>query len=534
MSSLWKNTTILGLAALAACSSGGGSDADADAAGAGDGAGVTVDAAPLGPGEAQTESGVVRGTLAGGLITFRGIPYAAPPSGARRFRPPEPAPPWTGVRDASRYGPICPQANDVTPQDEDCLSLNVWAHAEGGPRPVLVWIHGGGFVEGSSALTWYDGAALAREGDVIVVSLNYRLGALGFLATAELAAEQGAAGNWGLADQIAALGWVARNVAAFGGDPARVMIAGESAGGASVCALLASPLAQGLYAAAAVQSGPCTAIARPDVGVFGFPAAHATGATFAEGVGCAGAGSLACLRGASVDDLLLAQVHLPPALPFWFGLTPLMPVIDGRVLDEEPLVAIAGGRGDVPLIVGANDDEATAFLSTFPDDVAQLRAIAEAFYGVTIADQLLAAYDPAVLGGARAAVITLSSDLAFTCQAEALARAAEDGAAAHLYRWSRAIPSGPLATLGATHGVDFWYLFGTLSTIGATPGPDDAALTTTVREAWSALARGDAPAGWPAYTTAAPSVRRLDVAPSVETTWRSGRCETLRSLGLAP
>lgn len=199
-----------------------------------------------------TDDGPVRGRLASELVIFQGIPYAAPPTGNLRWAPPARPEPWTTPRQATAFGPVCPQLKNFPVQSEDCLTLNIWAHPKGPARAVLVWIHGGGFVEGDAGEAWYDGAELARRQDIVVVSVNYRVGLLGFLALPQLTAPDGGTGNWGLRDQIAALDWVRRNIAAFGGDPSRVMITGESAGGASVVALLASPPAQGLFQRAAL------------------------------------------------------------------------------------------------------------------------------------------------------------------------------------------------------------------------------------------------------------------------------------------
>ncbi|MFG3035096.1 carboxylesterase/lipase family protein [Streptomyces sp. NPDC048253] len=214
----------------------------------------------------KTEAGLVGGIPGRdrSVTVFRGIPYAAPPVGSLRWRPPQPPVPWTGVHEAVRFGPMCPQVpgselnGDDLPMSEDCLRLNVWtgaSHSDGHPRPVLVWIHGGGFRVGTGASPRYDGEAMARRG-VVVVTFNYRLGAFGFLATPELSAESGhhASGNYGLLDQIAVLRWVRRNIVHFGGDPGRVTIAGQSAGAGSVNFLSMSPLAEGLFHRAVAQS----------------------------------------------------------------------------------------------------------------------------------------------------------------------------------------------------------------------------------------------------------------------------------------
>ncbi|MGH2486313.1 MAG: carboxylesterase/lipase family protein, partial [Ktedonobacterales bacterium] len=214
----------------------------------------------------QTRDGVVRGTVADGVVSWRGIPYAAAPVGDLRFHAPRPMQPWPDVRDATAFGLICPQLPDqmdalfgveAPPSGEDCLTLNVWSPtADDALRPVMVWIHGCAFENGSSAALWYDGTRFARDGDVVVVSLNYRLGPLGFLCLDELGgAEYAGSGNVGLLDQIAALRWVRDNITAFGGDPGNVTVFGESAGAMSIATLLGTPSARGLFHKAILQSG---------------------------------------------------------------------------------------------------------------------------------------------------------------------------------------------------------------------------------------------------------------------------------------
>ena len=229
-------------------------------AGCARGATAAIDV-PDDPGVVQTKEGALRGTVAADHRLFAGIPYAAPPVGPLRWQPPAPVPSWDGFRDATRPGPMCIQdvSNDVDGRrtSEDCLTLNVWTPPPSDePRPVMVWIHGGSFVNGSGDI--YNARRLASRGDIVVVTINYRLGALGFLAHPALG-PAGDVGNYGLADQQAALRWVHDNIAGFGGDPSKVTIAGESAGGMSVCDHLVAPGSEGLFSAAIIQSGPCRA-----------------------------------------------------------------------------------------------------------------------------------------------------------------------------------------------------------------------------------------------------------------------------------
>jgi para-nitrobenzyl esterase len=257
-------------------------------------------------------AGAVQGEAVGELNVFKGLPYAAPPTGWRRWRPPAEAPVWKGVRDATRFGPACVQprsqpgssiyASDLGAMSEDCLSLNVWAPAKAQKAPVLVWIHGGALVTGSSGEAIYDGAKLAGQG-VVVVSINYRLGVLGYLAHPELSAEsrEGVSGNYGLLDQIAALRWVKANIAAFGGDPANVTIAGESAGALSVMYLMAAPQARGLFAKAIAQSAYMISTPQLRANTFGDIPAETIGTYVAYKL--QGAKDVAALRAMSAEEL---------------------------------------------------------------------------------------------------------------------------------------------------------------------------------------------------------------------------------------
>jgi para-nitrobenzyl esterase len=490
----------------------------------------SVVAAGLATGDAVTQSGPVRGVVAGDLAIFKGIPYAAAPTGARRFAPPAAPAPWSALRPASAFGPTCPQNAPSGPppsgtanQREDCLSINVWAHTAGTPRAVIVWIHGGGYVAGTAASIEYDGAALARAGDAVVVTFNYRLGVLGFLALPQLAAADGGTGNWGLRDQIAALRWVRRNIAAFGGDPRRVMIAGESAGGASVCTLLASPAAQGLFSAAAMQSGTCRLVLDREQPTGGFPAAFAVGVVTAVGLGCTSGDIAACLRAAPVAAVLATQRGFGASVDLGIPIGPTLPVVDGVVLDQRPMAAIRAGRGAVPLVAGANRDDTSPFITVGEAPgafAAYLAAIGQSAH----AQRLLALYPPARLGE-RGAAIAYSTDVAFACPALALAGVRPG--TSRLYELQRPVASGPLVGFGAIHGLDFLYLFGTFAAWGIDPAPE-AGLSLTIQRLWSAIARGQPPAVWPAL----PAVLQLDTQSSLAATWRGNRCPELTALGI--
>ena len=306
--------------------------------------------------------GSLRGVDTAGVIAFFGVPYAAPPVGDLRWQPPQPAARWSVVRSAERLGKNCMQGQpfgDIDPfaagVSEDCLYLNVWtARTEGRRAPVMVWIHGGGFYAGFGGEERHHGGVLARKG-AVVVTLNYRLGPFGFLAHPALAEGGHGAGNYGLLDQIAALEWVKRNIARFGGDPARVTIFGESAGAASVGFLVASPLAKGLFHRAILESG--AGIGRAPAR----PAAEAEGVRFAEALGIRGTGAEAAarLRAVPADSVLAAmQGRGPDGRP---AMLARQPVLDGRVLPRSVDSALATGRANlVPVIVGSNADEGDA------------------------------------------------------------------------------------------------------------------------------------------------------------------------------
>src|SRR2546421_7421473 len=294
----------------------------------------------------RTESGAVRGSETGGVQGFLGIPYAAPPTGDLRWRPPQPAPRWQGIRDTVSYGNRCPAAastNGPRSENEDCLFLNVQRPTDvhsGQKLPVYFWIHGGGLQNGSS--NQHDGSLIVQRTGVVVVTINYRLGVFGFLAHPGLTAEAGQAGNYGLLDQQAALRWVHRNIAAFGGDPDQVTIGGESAGGWSICAHLSAPGSAGMFAAAMIQSGSCVSQTLAQ--------AEANGTAAGQALGCTDA---ACLRAVPaarlVDTTINARfVSGVPALP------------------ENPDTAVRAGRfARVPLVIGANLDEGRTFAQGF-------------------------------------------------------------------------------------------------------------------------------------------------------------------------
>ncbi len=466
----------------------GAADAGPDA-----GARCAVDVAPA-PGLAVTAEGAVRGAQSGETWAFLGVPFAAPPTGDRRWRAPAPPDCRDAVLEATRFAPVCPQLDgEAYEGDEDCLYLNVWqpSAATEGPRPVLFFIHGGGNAQGSTSeepfpgTVLYDGAALAARTGAVVVTTAYRLGYLGFLRHPA----SGIDGNFGLLDQLAALRWVRANAAAFGADPERVLAFGESAGARNTCALVASPLAAGLFSAALVQSGACTLPPPAQV--------EAESADLLEAAGCADA---ACLREKTPEALLRAR---PLSVSVAGRSAGLQPTIDGHVLTEQPLAAIAAGRHNrVPTVIGANADEtaqATPPIATEAEYERLVRALLGPFAGAA-----LARYRAADYPSPREAYIRLSTDAKFVCPARAAARAlVAGGSPTWRYFFTHRLENVRRDAY-AFHGLELFFVFDKLASRVYRPSAAERALAATIGGYWGALAaHGDpndegAPA-WPAY-----------------------------------
>ena len=460
----------------------------------------------------HVRDGAVRGKAESGVWAFLGIPYAASPFGARRMRPPQPVQPWDGERDATAYGPTAPKG-DYPPQyarlfpevlipGEECLNLNVWTPDATAALPVLVWIHGGAFMNGSGSVGAYSGAAFARDG-VVCVTINYRLAAEGFLLL-----DDGIA-NLGLLDQLAALRWVQANIAAFGGDPARVTVAGESAGAMSVITLLSMPQAEGLFTQAIAQSGAAAHTLTHDQAqmVSGY-------LTSTLGVPA----DREAIRAVPLDKLvraasdLVVEVQTAPDPAKWgslaLSLLPFAPAVDGEVVPQEPLAAIAAGQGkDVRLLIGSNRDEARLFFvapaSIDLIDDATLEAAASA-YGLS-ADSLTlyrAGRPGASAGDILAAVIT---DWFFAIPAIRVAEARTGAANAPtwMYRFDHPAPEDN-HRFGASHAAEVPFVFNTISQqdlhplIGDTPSQ---AVADQTHKAWVDFITHGNP-GWPAYDTA--------------------------------
>jgi para-nitrobenzyl esterase len=481
----------------------------------------------------HTAAGAVRGAREGGVLSWKGVPYAAPPVAERRFRRPAPAAPWPDLRDATSFGPMAPQrilrSMDVDPSigiSEDCLSVNIWAPAiadaepNGRQLPVMVWIHGGGYFQGSTGQRYYDGRHLAETGGVVVVSINYRLGVLGFIDFSSLSPTPGSSGlghgfdsNVGLRDQIFALEWVRDNVAAFGGDPHDVTLFGESAGGACVVALMASPRAQGLFHRAIAQSAPVTS-------VYGRARAARVAERFLSIVGIE-PGQAHRLRELDPFDLVDAGAELIHEISTKVpGTLAMAPVQGDDVLPELPLAVFQQGRAArIPLIIGTNHDESSFFklmrsplLPITPASVEQMFAeIANdnpAFEGA--GRRITEAY-PAY--PRRRTPAEVSRDAGFRMPSVWLAEAHSAVAPTWMYRFDHATPLLRVTGIGATHAAELAYVFGSFAPRGkdivfGLGGRSEAlAVSGRMQARWLAFAHGgdpDAPAApvrWPQYDT---------------------------------
>ncbi|MDJ0790198.1 MAG: carboxylesterase family protein [Myxococcota bacterium] len=466
----------------------------------------------------DTRSGRIEGIAKDGVTAFLGLPYAR----AERFRAPEPETPWTGVRRVDAFAPCAPQRGgmlarlgglDPSVSSEDCQRLNVWTPApDAGRRPVLVWIHGGSFTSGSGGSPLFDGTALARRG-VVVVTISYRLGALGYLAHPGLPGVSGAAGNRGLLDQIAALEWVREHIGFFGGDPGRVLLFGESAGAMSIGTLLATPRAHGLFAAAALQSGAAENTSSAED-------AARVGHHFLQELGANAATAERALSEASVEDLLGAQDRTTAAL--WRELSGLtyQPRVDGDVVPEPPSEAIAAGRGAaVPVVVGTNRDEYRLFLPTDGKagslDRAALVKRLRMHLPEPWPERAASIYVDERGLSPRDAWFAIETDRLFRAPALALAEAHADHAEAFVYRfdWASPVLDG---LLGSCHGLEIPFVFANHRDAGvaefAGSGEEADALAEAMAESWIAFAGSGAPVGeaqppWPAHDTTKRSTR---------------------------
>jgi para-nitrobenzyl esterase len=483
--------------------------------------------------QVDTASGSVEGLRESGISAFLGIPYAAPPTGGRRFLPPQAPPSWAGVAPATEFGPMAMQlaggrrsalgGGPSVVADEDCLTLNVWTPAAGGARPVLVWLHGGGYSVGNASRDLYDGANLARRNDVVVVSANHRLGLFGFLYLGELLGDRyGESANVGMLDWVAVLEWVRDNIASFGGDPDSVTIFGESGGGGKVSALLCMPRAAGLFHRAIIESGP----------PFQFPDLEKAAATAGKVVATLG------LSGGELETLLTMDAHklldVQVALGAGGGPSPggmsFAPTVDGRALPDYPEQALAGGASaEIPLIIGTNLDEARFMIVMAP----HLANGGEAIDDAELLERLQPGFDNDV--GPLVAryrgvhphlsnidlLLAIESDQ-FRIRSIRLAEHKVAGSAAPVYSYLFCWTTDALPGLGSFHGLEMPFVFANLTTMrGLAESPGADRLADRMCSVWGAFARTGVPAAeglptWQPYTLAERATMVIDAEWTLE------------------
>ena len=457
---------------------------------------------------APVAGGLVRGASEGGLWVFRGVPYASSPRGAGRWRPPVPPVSWSGTREASSWGPVSPQPAPVPglsipgdPQtcDEDCLNLNIWTPGlDDRRRPVLVWVHGGSFTTGSGSSAAYRGDRLARRGDVVVVTFNYRLGALGFLAHPELRdGSESGCGNWGIHDQIAALEWVQDHIGSFGGDPHNVTLFGESAGAMSISVLMATSACGTLFHRAVVQSGP------PGTASTEWAAARAERLATLAGVGPSGGLIRESLQRLEPKELVRASQDLAKEMPAEPGLPlPFLPVVDGGLLTRPPADAISeGATSSVPFLVGTTRDESALYIRMAPalwdlDMNGAIRRVEK--FATNRGQELVEVYREARESRGEPTsphdlLIAITTDYVFRIPSLVLAASSykyQPETFAYLFTWESPYMGG---MLGSSHGLEIPFVFGTLEdrVIGmfSGSGPRAIEVSKAMQQAWLAFAR---------------------------------------------
>ena len=459
----------------------------------------------------KIDSGMISGTTEKDIRVYKGIPYAAPPVGNLRWKAPQKPAKWTGVKVFDQYGNACPQSpypaaslyfNKAEKMSEDCLCLNVWTGAKKASEklPVMVWIHGGALTRGSSSISFYDGAALAAKG-VILVSINYRLGPLGYFSHPALSAESknNVSGNYGTLDQIAALQWVQRNIAAFGGDPNRVTIFGESAGSWSVCSLVATPLAQGLFQRAIGESG---AVFSPMQFLkdkrYGIASAEESGKALARSVGVSdGANALQELRSKSPEELIAA---------FEKSGGQARGIVDGYVYPEEVYAIFAKGKQNkVPVIIGSNANEGTSLIAPalIPKTLAGYKAYLKNRFGDMV-DNFLKVYPAASDAEVRNSILGAFREEIFTWQMRTWARMAEKSQTkAWLYFFTKVPPRPDKEIYGAYHAAEISYAFNNLKLSPLTNEKSDFDLANAMSDYWVNFATTGNPnkPGLPAWTS---------------------------------
>ena len=456
----------------------------------------------------EAPAGKIEGQLDGKLRVFKGIPYALPPAGTERWKPPSPMPRWAGVRKATEFGPACYQptvtvktvyTRDPLPMDEDCLTLNIWAPSDARRAPVFFWIYGGALTSGASREAIYDGARLAARG-VVVVSINYRLGVFGWLAHPELSAEsaKGVSGNYGLLDQIEALRWVRQNIQAFGGDPSNVTIAGESAGALSVMYLMAAPPARGLFSKAIAESAYMISTPELKQRHFGSQAAEESGTRLATALHAPNLAGLRAMDAKALADAAPAAGYAP------WG------TVDGQILPRQ-LVEVfdRGEQAPVPLLAGFNSGEIRSLRALAPRPAANAaeyeRIIRERY--LDLADEFLKLYPSTNM---EESILATTRDALYGWTAERLVRQqAARGVPSFLYYFDHGYPAADSAGLHAFHASELPFVFGTTEATTANwpkipTTPQEASLSEAMIGYWTSFARTGKPQAtnqpnWPSY-----------------------------------
>jgi para-nitrobenzyl esterase len=493
-------------------------------------------------------TGQLKGAEENGSHAFKGIPYAAPPVGNLRWMPPQPVAPWPGVREANAFSSPCPQSPASTgglseveyKGVEDCLYLNVWTPAtrQASERlPVMFFIHGGGNFVGSSdesidfiintsgGPAWYDGSRIASRGNVVVVTVNYRLGPLGFISHPDMA--PGSTGNFGLLDQIQALQWVQQHIGVFGGDAGRVMIFGQSGGAYDVCALMTSPLAQGLFSRAMMQSGVCYLHPTPIIEQYT--------ADLLEELNCSAAPDVTqCLRSIPAENLVLAQSAQPKGL----GSFTFHPFVDGYFALDQPLAVLARGEHNrVPFVIGSNAAEYAYRFETVTTELAY-RALVAQMVGPSYVDAVLQLYPVSNYASPREAMVQAMSDRNITCSARRIARqvSAVQSEPVFRYHFRRILTAPERQADGAYHGSELLYVFQHMNGVSFAADDNDRVVENHLLNYWTQFTASGNPNSanmplWLEYDPVTDPYQIIDVNPADDVLLKQDKCDFWDTVG---
>ncbi len=503
-----------------------------------------------------TDKGTVNGIKKDtqNICIYKGIPYAAPPTGQLRFAPPAPPAPWATPLNATKFGPECPQYPiTMLPAtkpvgSEDCLYLNVWqpTSAATTKKPVMVFIHGGGFVTGSGSQDWYEATKLANFGDLIVVTINYRLGVFGFLAHPAFITPEGITGNWGMLDQVQALKWVKNNIANFGGDPDNITIFGESAGGMSVGLHLVSPLSRGLFDKAISQSGPTFIITKDPA----YMQKNALGA--AATLGCTDpATAAACLRAIDTMDVVKKTKitgFMGSSASGEAQATNYFPMVDGYFLPEAPIkLYMKGAALDIPVMIGTNRDEGSLFALMLKRKLDSAEEFLTAIdldsktvrdsFGIDLTKEFTGLYDPANYPSPKAAYIDLLTDSAFTCVVRPQIKlTANHKSPVYSYHFAQPLgDKGFAAQVGVFHGAELAFIYNNFNFFDFRLGsPENDAFSQKVMSLWTSFARTGIPSApdfptWPPFDTKNLTTLRIQSSPEIITGFKEKECSFIEN-----